>query len=184
MSWYFRPDFCSLTCQSNSECTANILVRSELHVLESSHELGRKTESPQAQTALRAAAGVVDKRDCPLVHLFLVEKLVLNDVHVDKVAHVGASIPANVMGVNVHLPEHADHLFLVDGVRLCAGSSGGGVGSGIVKVRLWRDFDDGEGERVCDFENTADVHTNDRAGRSRWESLGAVLDDFHHNLAA
>lgn len=159
-----------------------LLLRSELVLLEGGHELGGEAEGPQAQASLSTAAGVVDKGDSPLVHFLLVEKLVLDNVHVDKVAHVRTRVPSNVVGIDVNFPKHADHLCLVNGVRLRAGSGGGRVGRGIVKVRLRWDFDDGEREGVCDFENAAHVHTNDRTGRSRRECLRAVLDNFHNDL--
>jgi len=159
-----------------------LLLRSELVLLESSHELGGETEGPPAQASLGTAARVMDKGDSPLVHFLLVEKLVLDDVHVDKVAHVRTRVPSNVVGIDVNFPEHADHLSLVNSVRLRAGSSGSRVGRGVVKVRLRWDLDDGEGEGVCDFENAAHVHTNDRTGRSRRECLRAVLDNFHNDL--
>lgn len=120
--------------------------------------------------------------DCPLIQLLLVEKLVLDHVHVDKVAHVGASVPASVVGIDVDLTKHPDHLSLVSGVGLGAGGSGGRVRSGVIEVRLCGHLDNGERERVGDLEGAVDVHTDEGTGRGGRESLGAVLDDFHHHL--
>ena len=118
----------------------------------------------------------------PLVEFLLVEELVLNHVHVDKVSHVGASVPTGVVGIDVDLTEHAHHLSLVADVGLGTRGSGGRIGSGVVKVRLGGHLDNGERERVGDLQGTIDVHTNERTGRGSRESLGAVLDDFHHHL--
>lgn len=200
MSWNLRLDFWSLYCISGipngsakgwteafcrrkeSRKHINILVGSEFVLLEGSHELRRQAEGPQAQASLGAAADVVHKSHCPLVHLLLVKELVLDHVHVDEVAHVGAGVPSDVVRIHVDLPQHTDHLGLVDGVGLRARGGGGRVGGGIVKVRLRGHFDDGEREAVRDLEAGTRVHTDDRAGRSRREGLGAVLDDFHHHL--
>lgn len=161
-----------------------ILLSGELVLLESRHELGRQTERPQAQAALRTAAHVVNQESGLLVHLLLVEELVLDHVHVDKVAHVGARIPTHVVRVNVDLPQHADHLSLVGGVGLRARGGGGRVGGDVVKVRILGHLDDGEGKRVGDLQDTVVIHTNERAGRGSGEGLGAMLDDFHHHLIA
>lgn len=160
----------------------HILLRVELVLLERLNELGRQTESPQAETALGAAADIVDQSHCPLVHLLLVEKLVLDHVHVHKVAHVGAGVPPDIVGVDVDFAHHSDHLGLVSGVRLDAGSGSGRVGSGVVEVRFGGHLDHGEWERVGDLEGTLDVHTDEGASRVRREGLRAVLDDFHHHL--
>ena len=162
----------------------HVLLSRELVLLESGHELGGETEGAQTQATLRTAANIVDESDGALVHLLLVEVLVLDHVHVDKVAHVGAGVPADVVGVDVDLPKHADHLSLVDSVGLCARSGGGRVGRGVVKVRLGGHLDHGERERVGDLEGTLGIHTDDRTGRSRRESLGAVLNDLHDHLFA
>lgn len=162
----------------------NVLLGSELVLLESRHELRRQAESAQAQASLCAAADVVHQSDRALVHLLLVKELVLDHVHVDEVAHVGASVPTNVVGVNVNLAHHTDHLSLVGGVGLRAGGSSSRVGSGIVKVRFGGHLNDGERETVGDLQGTVDIHTDDRTGRSRREGLRAVLDDLHHHLYA
>lgn len=160
----------------------HILLGSELVLLERSHELGGQTEGTEAEAALGAAADIVNEGDCALVQLALVVKLVLDHVHVDEVAHVGAGVPSDAVGISVDLAQHADHLCGVGSVCLGTRSGSGRVGSGVVKVRLGGDFDDGEWEGVGDFEGAIDIHTDDRAGRSGGEGLGAVLDDFHHHL--
>lgn len=160
----------------------HVLLGSELVLLEGSHELGGQAESTEAEAALGTAADIVNEGDCALVQLALVVKLVLDHVHVDEVAHVGAGVPSNAVGISVDLAQHADHLCRVRGVCLGARSSSGRVGSGVVKVRLGGDFDDGEWESVGDLEGAIDIHSDDRAGGSGGEGLGAVLDDFHDNL--
>ena len=122
------------------------------------------------------------KSNCPLIHFLLVKKLVLDHVHVDKVAHVGTRVPTDIVRIDVNLPKHADHLSLVGNVGLCARSGGGRVGCGIVKVRLRGQIDDGEGKAVGDFQDTTNIHTNDRSSCGGREVLGAVLDDFHGHL--
>lgn len=160
----------------------NVLLGVELVILERLHELGRKAESTQAQAALSTAGHIVHQSDCPLVQFLLVEKLVLDHVHVDEVAHVGAGVPSGVVGIDIDLAKHPDHLSLVSGVGLGAGGSGGRVGSGVIEVRLGGHLDNGERESIGDLKGVVDVHTDEGAGRSSRESLGAVLDDFHHHL--
>ena len=94
----------------------NILLRVELVLLESFNELSRETESAQAEAALGTTADIVHQCNCPLVHLLLVEKLVLDHVHVDKVAHVGAGVPPDAVRVNVDLSHHSDHFGLVGNI--------------------------------------------------------------------
>lgn len=159
-----------------------VLLGVELVLLESLDELGGEAESAQAEAALGTAANVVDKGDCPLVQFLLVEKLVLDHVHVDEVAHVGAGVPADAVSVDVDLAHHTDHLCLVGGVGLDAGSRGSGVRGGVIEVRLGGQLDHGEGERVGDLEGALNVHTDEGAGRGGREGLVAVLDDFHHHL--
>lgn len=160
----------------------HVLLGSELVLLERSHELGGQAEGPEAEAALGAAADIVDQGDCALVQLALVVKLVLDHVHVDEVAHVGAGVPSNAVGISVDFAQHADHLCRVSGVCLGARGGGGRVGSGVLKVRLSGDFDDGEWESVGDLERAIDIHTDDGTGGGGREGLGAVLDDFHDHL--
>lgn len=162
----------------------DILLSGELVLLERLHELRRQAEGAQAQAALGAAADVVDESDRPLVHLLLVEVLVLDDVQVDEVAHVGAGVPPDVVRVDVHLPQHPDHLRLVGHVRFRSGSGRRGVWRGAVKMRVRRHLDHGEREAVGDLQSSPDVHTNDGTGRRRGEGLGAVFDDLHDHLYA
>lgn len=58
----------------------------------------------------------MNQGDRPLVHFFLVVVLVLNKVQVDKIAQVGAGVPADVVGVNVNLAQMSNHFSLVGGV--------------------------------------------------------------------
>lgn len=158
------------------------LFRSELVLLERSQELRRQTERLETQATLSAAADIVHKSDCPLIHFLLVKELVLDHVHVDKVTHVGTRVPADIVRIDVNFPKHADHLSLVGNIGLRTRSGGGRVRRSIVKVRLRGQIDDGEGEAVGDFQDTSDIHTNDRASCGSRELLGAVLDDFHGHL--
>lgn len=77
-----------------------------------------------------------------------------------EVAKAGRLVPSSGAGVNVHIAQAADHLLLVVGVDLGAGSdiSGRGVLL-VVLVVLSRGVDGGEGERVGDLEFAIDVHT-------------------------
>lgn len=159
-----------------------ILLRVELVLLESLNKFGGQAESAQTEAALGTAADIVDKGDCPLVQLLLVEKLVLDHIHVDEVAHVGAGVPSDTVGIDINLADHANHLCLVGSVGLDAGSRGSGVRGGIVEVRLGGQLNDGEREGVGDLEGTFDVHTDEGASRGGREGLVAVLDDFHHHL--
>lgn len=160
----------------------HVLFRGELVVLECLHKLGRQAESTQAQAALSAAGNIMHQSDCPLVQLLLVEKLVLDHVHVDKVAHVGAGVPASVVGIDIDLTKHPNHLSLVGDVRLGAGGSGRRVGGGVIEVRLGGHLNNGEREGVGDLKGAVDIHTDEGTGRNGRESLRAVLDDFHHHL--
>lgn len=76
----------------------------------------------------------MDKRNRPLVQLLLVKVLVLDHVHVDEVAHVGARVPSDIVRIDVHLPQHPDHLILVGNVGLGSRSGRCRVGRGAVKV--------------------------------------------------
>lgn len=188
MSWYLKLDFCNLLICQLCLLYGNIrqiaLFSRELVLLERSHELGRQTERSEAQGTLSATTDIVNKSNCPLVHLLLVKELVLNHVHVDKVAHVHARVPTDVVRIDVDLAKHPDHLCLVGHVGLRTGSSSGRVGRSGVKVRLRRQIDNGEREAVGDFQSTVNIHANDRTGSGGRERLGAMLDDFHGHLYA
>ncbi|KUI61723.1 hypothetical protein VP1G_11265 [Cytospora mali] len=139
-------------------------------------------EGTQAQRALRAPANVVDQGDDAVV-LALVVVHVLDETQVNKVAHGGASIPANVVGIDVDLLEVPYHLVLVTDVGLCAGGGGSQAGGVVLLVGIGAGSIGGrEGEGVCDLEDAVVGHTNKRAGRSRGEGRGAVLGDLHDNL--
>lgn len=90
-------------------CELALLVAILLALLESSHESRGQTESSEGQVALGALAGIVDEGDGVLVN-GLVVVLVLDEVHVDKVAHGGACVPTNIVGVDVDLLEMSDHI--------------------------------------------------------------------------
>lgn len=160
----------------------HILLGGELVLLVGGHEGAGQLEGAQAQRALGAPADVVDEGD-DVVVLALVVVLVLDEAQVDEVAHGGAGVPADVVGIDVDLLEMPYHLILVVDVGLCAGgggSQGGGIGL-LVGVGAG-DVGGGEGEGVCDLEDAVAVHTNEGAGRSRGEGGGAVLGDLHDNL--
>lgn len=96
----------------------DVPLSGKLGFLVGGDEDGGQSKGAQAQAALRAAADVVDESDGALVGLLLVEVLVLNGVEVDKVAHVGAQVAADVLGVDVDFAEVLDHLVLVGLVGL------------------------------------------------------------------
>ena len=134
----------------------------------------------------------MDEGDCALVQLLLVKVLVLDGVEVDKVAHVGAQVPADVLGVHVDLPQELEHFTLVCVVGLGSGRCSCLVLAVVVVVivvvvvvvvvcrgrirGVW------ERERVCDLELSVDVHSDNGASCNGRESLGAVLDDAHDDL--
>lgn len=165
------------------EVKHSILLRCEFILLERSHELRGKTESAKTQATLRTAADIMDKSDGPFIEFLLVEKLVLDNVQVDKVAHVRASVPSDILSIDIDFTEHTNHFSLIGSVCLGARSSSGSIWCGSVKVRLGGHFHDGERECVCDFERASNIKTNEGAGSDGRESLRTVLDDFHDNLA-
>lgn len=133
--------------QDRYQVWKNVLFSGELILLKIGHELGSKSECPQAKRALCATAGIVNKEDRPLVHLLLVVILVLDDVEIHEIAHVGAGVPSHVVRIRVHLPQHLDHFRLVNGICLRAGSRRCGIRGGVgLDVRLSRGIDNGEGE--------------------------------------
>lgn len=158
----------------------------ELALLVGGHESGGQAESPEGQVTLRALAGVVDKGDGVLVGALVVE-LVLDEVHVDKVAHGGTCVPTNVVGIDVDLLEMSDHLVLVVNVALLSGSSSGELRGivlvVVVVVVVGRGGVDGrERECVGDLEERFPLHTDNSSGRNRGESRRAVLGDLHDDL--
>lgn len=96
----------------------------------------------------------MDESDCSFVEFFLVVILVFDHVEVDKIAQIGAGVPANVVGVHIDLPEFLDHLDLVCGVCLRARGCSGQVGCRVmVMVAVCGGKVDGwEGERVGHLE--------------------------------
>lgn len=110
--------------------------------------------------------------------------LVLDCGQIDEISQVGGGIPTDVVGVDVHFAQFADHFGLVGGVGFCAGSGCGDVLGGlrVVVGVAWRGVDGGEGKGVCDLELGGDVHSDEEAGRSCGESLRTVFDYFHHDL--
>jgi len=104
---------------------ANLPLGGEFPLLVSGNELRRQPVGPKTEAALRASADVVNESHCPLIGFLLVEILVLDGVDVDKVAHVGAHVPADILSIYVDLAQELDHLVLVSVVRLGPGSGGG-----------------------------------------------------------
>jgi hypothetical protein len=155
----------------------------ELALLVGSDELGRQAVGAEVEAALGATADIVDEGDGALVLLLLVEELVLDGGKADKVAHAGAHVPTNALGVDADFAQHADHLGLVCNVGLCAGS--GNLGSQLCVVGISYGsaaVDLGHVERVCDLQLTLDVQTDQRSSCDAGEDLRAVLDDAHDNL--
>lgn len=178
-------DFCKLLLVSISVSGRGdsivVPLGCELALLVGAHESRGQAESPERQVALRALASIVDEGDSVLVGALIVE-LVLDEVQVDKVAHGGACVPTNVVGVDVDLLEVSDHLILVVNVVLLSGSSSGDLRS-IVLVAIGRSGVDGrERERVGDLEKALVLHANDGSSRNRRESRRAVLGNLHDNL--
>jgi hypothetical protein len=153
----------------------------ELALLIGTHKSRRQTEGSEGQVALGTLAGIVNEGDGVLVGA-LVVKLVLDEVHVDKVAHGGTCVPTNVVGIDVDLLEVSDHLVLVGNVLLLSGSSSGEL-RGIALVAIGGGGVDGrEREGVGDFKKAFTLHSNNSSSRNRRESRRAVLGDLHNNL--
>lgn len=156
-------------------------VRGKLALLVGSHERIGEFEGAETEGALGGAADVVHKSD-DIAVLALVVILVLDEAEVDEVAHGGAGVPADIVGVNVNLLEVSYHLVLVVDIGLCARGGSGQTGS-IVLVGIGAsDIDSREREGVCNFKEAVVVHADERAGRSGREVGGAVLGNFHHHL--
>lgn len=112
--------------------------------------------------------------------------LVLDHVEVDKVAQIRARVPANIVGIDIDLPELFDHFHLIGAICLGSRSGSGQICCRVLVVMVaigGRDFDGGERKRVCDLQVGLDVHADQETGRGRWERLRAVFDYFHHHLA-
>ena len=124
--------------------------------------------------------------DGSLVELFLVMILVLDHVQVDKVAQICAGVPANIVGIDIDLPELLDHFHLIGTVCLGSRSGSGQICRRVLVVMVaigGRDFDGGERKRVCDLQVGLDVHPDQETGRGRGKCLRAVFYYFHHHLA-
>lgn len=120
----------------------------------------------------------MDEGDGALIVLLLVEELVLDSVEVDEVAHAGAGVPADVLGVDIDLAQELDHLVLVGDVGL--GTRGGGSNALLAVMGAINGSIDGrEREAVGDLQGAVDVHADERAGCGGGEGLGAVLDHLH-----
>ena len=122
----------------------------------------------------------MDQRYGSLVHLFLVEVLVLDEIRVDEVAQIGAGVPSNVISVDAHLFLHPDHLCLVCCVGLCSWGCCRRVEVLLLVLCLGGQVNYGERETVCDFEEAVIVHADQEPGGCCRMSSCAVLDGFHH----
>ncbi|KAI6757113.1 hypothetical protein HG531_002938 [Fusarium graminearum] len=151
----------------------------EVRVVDADRDLGE--DVLEGQVALGTLAGIVNEGDGVLVGALVVE-LVLDKVHIDKVAHGGTCVPTDVVGIDVDLLEVSDHLILVGNVLLLSGGSSGELRS-IALVAIGCSGVDGrEREGVGDFKETFTLHSNNSSGRNRRESRRAVLGDLHNNL--
>lgn len=103
------------------------LLCGEFVLLVGRHELWGQSEGSQTQGTLRASADIMHKRHCPLIEVLLVMVLVLDEIEVAKVAHVGAGIPPNVIRINVNFPKSLDHLGLIRDVGFHSGRGGRGI---------------------------------------------------------
>jgi hypothetical protein len=182
-------EFVSAVCCGNcGSRNHDLRLDGELALSVCSHKCRTQPIGPQTQAALTAPADIMYKCHTPLAHLLLVEELILNCIQIDKVAHGSTRVPTDPVSVDVDLTQQFDHLILVGRVGFCARCGGSvvvvlgvlvvgvGIGGGCV--------DCGEGKGVCDLEHVGYIHTDEETGRSGWEGLRAVLDEFHHDLWA
>ena len=51
--------------------------------------------------------------DRPLIQIFLIVVLVLDEIRVDETAQVCAGIPPDIVGVDIDFSQHSDHFCLV-----------------------------------------------------------------------
>lgn len=165
---------------ANARCD-DIPLGGELALLVGSHECVGEAESSQGQVALGALAGIVDEGNGLGVVLLVVVE-VLDEVEADKVAHVGANVPADVVGVDVDLLQVSDHLVLVGNVCLLARGGGSHQGAIVLVSVETRGLSGGEVEGVGDLENTVLVHADQRSGGGGRERRGAVLGNLHDDL--
>ena len=76
------------------------------------------------------------QRNRPLIWLFLVVELVLDQAGIDEVAHICARVPSNVIRIDVHLSQILDHLILICDIGLGSRSGGSNVRGSHVVVRV------------------------------------------------
>ena len=95
-----------------SQCI--IPLSGELALFECGHERRRQPESTETQTACLTPSSVIYQRNGSLVEVLLVVVLILYKVEIDKIAHVRARVPPNVVRIDIHLPQIPDHLILVN----------------------------------------------------------------------
>ena len=128
------------------------------------------------------------QRHGALIRLLLVEELILDGIHVDKVAHARARVPTDVVRIHVDLPQEFDHLVLVCAVGLRAGRRSCDVCGRLLLVAVCsRDIDGGEGEAGRDLEEAGllqGLHADEGAGGHGGEGFGGMVDELHHNLRA
>lgn len=156
-------------------------VGSEFALLVGGHEDAGEFEGAEAQGALRRSADIMNQRD-DIVVFTLIVILILNEAKIDKVAHGGAGVPADVVGVDIDFFEMPDHLALVVNVGLGTRGCGSQARSIILMSVGTCDVDSRERESIGDFNDAVDVHAHEGAGRGGREGRGAVLGDLHHHL--
>lgn len=163
----------SIHCHSRCRLFSSIPLSCELALLVGSHEGGRQPVCAQVHGALGAPADIVDERDCLLVGCILVEVLILDGLEVDKVAHAGAGVPADVVGVHVDFAQKLDHLVAVCDVLLSAGSRSSSVAGRVALAIAGGGGRLGEGERVGDLEDAVLLHAHQASRRYAGERLAA-----------
>lgn len=112
--------------------------------------------------------------------------LVLDHVQVDKIAEIRASIPADVVGIDIDLTELFYHFHLIGTIGLSSRSGSSQIRRRALVVMVaigGRNFNGGERKRVCDLQVGLDVHPNQETGRDRWKGLRTVFYYFHNHLA-